>query len=469
MKTQGMIVKVKSNSCIVLTPEGDYREVPLLEGSRARVGQEIEIPQRKTLPYFRFLMVAASLLVVVVLAGRFFPLAPPPAAAYLTIDINPSVELGVTSSEKVISARGLNSDGEQILAKVAVRGLKLQDAVARIVSQAVTDQFLCDLDDNIILATLTVEEDQDPLVELDVVYEAIEKPVKSGGILAEIIIEPVTPKMREDATKTGLSTGKFLVLKKSGEKGVPVSADELGGSSLGNLEKANEISIIELIRGNGKDAEEKNVEAVKNAKPGKARSGIYYDGRKKAPDFEIITGGKTIKAGAEHEQDKNKSESPGKSDVKRRDNSKFVPGNNDYFSDNKNNNSDNKNKDKDNKNNNRNDNKNKDNKTNDSDKNNNNKDKNYNDRSIKDIKNNDKRDEKNYNDSNYGWNNKDKSNNVKNNHNDNNGDDNTRSKWEEKESWIRQKTESTENETGFPGTPLRWPLEFRHLNLHPSK
>ena len=67
MKTQGMIVKVKSNSCIVLTPEGDYREVPLLEGSRARVGQEIEIPQRKTLPYFRFLMVAASLLVVEVL------------------------------------------------------------------------------------------------------------------------------------------------------------------------------------------------------------------------------------------------------------------------------------------------------------------------------------------------------------------------------------------------------------------
>ena len=132
----------------------------------------------------------------------------------------------------------------------------------------------------------------------------------------------------------------------------------------------------------------------------KARSGIYYDARKKATDFEIITGGKTIKAGAEHEQDKNKSESPGKSDVKRRDNSKFVPGNNDYFSDNKNNNSDNKNKDKDNKNNNRNDNKNKDNKTNDSDKNNNNKDKNYNDRSIKDIKNNDKRDESWVNDPN---------------------------------------------------------------------
>ena len=42
MKTQGMIVKVKSNSCIVLTPEGDYREVPLLEGSRARVGQKLK-------------------------------------------------------------------------------------------------------------------------------------------------------------------------------------------------------------------------------------------------------------------------------------------------------------------------------------------------------------------------------------------------------------------------------------------
>ena len=36
---------------------------------------------------------------------------------------------------------------------------------------------------------------------LDTVYEAIEKPVRYSGILAEIIIEPVTPKMREDSAE----------------------------------------------------------------------------------------------------------------------------------------------------------------------------------------------------------------------------------------------------------------------------
>ncbi|HPZ43989.1 MAG TPA: anti-sigma factor domain-containing protein [Bacillota bacterium] len=450
MKERGMVVKVKSNSCIVLTPEGEYREVPLTEGSRARVGQEIQIPQRKTIPYFRFLMVAASLLAVVVLAGQFFPLAPP-AAAYLTIDINPSVELGVTASEKVVSARGLNPDGERILAKVTVKGLKLSDAVDRIVSQAVTDQFLNDIDENIILATLTVEENQEPLVALDTVYEAIEKPVRYSGILAEIIIEPVTPKMREDAAKTGLSTGKFLVLKKSGEKGVPVSVDEVGGSSLGSLEKTKKISIIELLKENGINAAERSVEAEKNANSRKERSGIYYDGRKKATGSVTFTEGKTIKAEAKQEKDKEKDkdkgkkETPGRSDEKNRDNPRNVPGNN----------GNNKN-----------------------DKDKNNKDRNDYDRNDQDRKNNkkmngNKEDKENNNHKNNDGNNKDKSDNWKNNQNDNDGDNN-RDRPGENESWSRQRAELTGNKlTGNSRdvlrVPLRWQLELPGINLNPQK
>jgi hypothetical protein len=321
MKTHGMVVKVKSSSYIVLTPEGEYLEVPLGKGSRAGLGRKIEIIQKEKLPYFKFLMVAASLLAMV-LVSQLFPLAPPTAAAYLTIDINPSVELAVDSNEKVVSARGLDPAGEEILTRVMVKGQKLQNAVARIVSQAMTDQFLCAEDENIILATLTVEEDREPLVDLDVIYEAIENPVRSGGVRAEIIIEPVAPQMREDAVKTGLSTGKFLVLQKSGVKGVPVSAAKLGESSLGNLEKTNKISIIELIREEGVNGNERSAGTGKSINDGNDRAGIYHEGRDRDPDYVKLLKGKTTKTGADHGQGGDQKAQPGKSDAKYKDKSK---------------------------------------------------------------------------------------------------------------------------------------------------
>ena len=79
--------------------------MPLTEGSRARVGQEIQIPQRKTIPYFRFLMVAASLPGCGSSAGPVLSFGAA-SAAYLTIDINPSVELGVYCQRKVVSGQG---------------------------------------------------------------------------------------------------------------------------------------------------------------------------------------------------------------------------------------------------------------------------------------------------------------------------------------------------------------------------
>ena len=326
MKTRAMIVKIKSNSWIVLTPEGEYREVPLREGFRARVGQEIQIPQKKNLPYLRFLMVAASLLVVV-LAGQFFPVAPPPAAAYLTIDINPSVELAVTNSAKVVSARGINGDGDRILAEVEVKGVDLRDAVARIVTQAVADRFLCEEEDNIILATLTVEENQEPLVDLGAVYEAIENPVKSGGVNAEIIIEPVEPQMREAAAKTGLSTGRFLLLQKSSKKGVQFNAVELSAVSLGNLEKTKKINIIELMM----DDQDASTDG-KPAGPGEDKKtknkqrGIYHEGRMKDHDVVKTPEGKAAEAGAQRYTDSDKKDHPGKNAVKDKEKPKEAPG-----------------------------------------------------------------------------------------------------------------------------------------------
>ncbi|MCL6560651.1 MAG: anti-sigma factor domain-containing protein, partial [Firmicutes bacterium] len=287
METRGMVVKLKRKSCIVVTPDGDYREVPLPKDAAARVGQEISLPMKRSFSYFRQVIVAASLLICV-FAGQFYLGQTPPAAAYLTIDINPSIELGVSAERKVVEARGLNGDGEKILAEVKIKGRQLHEAVELIVSQAVVDQYLKKEDENVILATLTVENGQEPLVDLDSVYEAIKKPVDSGGVDSEVIIEPVEPEMRKEAERSGVSTGRYLLLQKSGKKGVPVSVSEVTSRSLGELEKEKKVSFIEVL---GEDNHNHGMGSNENRggiKAGKATQdairGIYVERRKEKDD-----------------------------------------------------------------------------------------------------------------------------------------------------------------------------------------
>jgi len=274
MESRGLVVKAKKRSCIVITPDGEFREIPVPAGGTAGVGREIPLKSPRVFPSIRYLTVAACLLVFL-FAGLLSFKQAPPAAAYLTIDINPSIELAVSADGKVISARGLNGDGERILAEINVEKMNLRDAVELIVAQAVTDQYLKEEDDNVILATLTVEEGAEPLVSLDSIYDAIKSQVEPKNIDTEVIIEPVKPGLRQEAEKSGISTGRYFLFLKSGEKGIPVSVGEIAAESLGKLEKAKRVTFTELFDEDG--------EKVKLKQAGDARpliKGIYAGRRR---------------------------------------------------------------------------------------------------------------------------------------------------------------------------------------------
>lgn len=274
MESTGMVVKIKGKSCIVLTPDGEFREVSLPKGEAPKLGREIRLEKRNKLPALRYFMVAASFLICV-LAGQFYLGQVPPAAAYLTIDINPSIELAVAADRKIVSTRGLNSDGDRILAEVKVKGRDLRNAVELIVAQAIVDQYLKQNEDNVILATLTVGSDAGPLLDLESIFEAIQNPVDSGGVEAEVVIEPVAPEMRQEAEKSGISTGRYLLLQKSGKKGVPVSVSEISAISLGKLEKDKKVSIIRLLE---EDSNEHEGGDALEGKDGEvSKRGIYKE------------------------------------------------------------------------------------------------------------------------------------------------------------------------------------------------
>ncbi|OPY57286.1 MAG: Anti-sigma-I factor RsgI [Pelotomaculum sp. PtaU1.Bin035] len=287
MKTTGMVVKTIGNSCILLTNEGEYKKVPLPVDGEIRVGQIIvQEGRKKRFTFLRYFTVAACLLLII-LTGQLYLGRTQPAAAFVTIDINPSIELAVLSDKKVASARGLNSDGVAILEEVKVKGLDLHEAVELIVAQAVADQFLNIKEDNVILVTLTTDNNGKPVVDLESIYESIKSPVELNGLDTEVIIEPVETAVRQEAEKAGISTGRYLLLQKTAKRGIDVCAGEINAMSLEKFEKDKKISVAELLSENGGDdsSGDKDKEVEKAVKKGiykKQHNSKENDDNKKA-------------------------------------------------------------------------------------------------------------------------------------------------------------------------------------------
>lgn len=275
MEERGVVVKITCRSCVAVTPDGDFREVPLPQSGMIRIGQEISLGSRKKkAPYLRYVMAAASFLVII-MTGQLYMASAPQAAAYMTIDINPSIELAVSKSGVVVSGSGLNGDGERLLSEIKVKGFNLDQAVGLIVTQAIADNYMTKAQDNVILTTLTVKEGSDPLVDLEFVYRAIKTSMDSGGVSSEVIIETVSPELRKEAGASGISTGRALLQKKALENNLAVSDAEIGTMSLSKIEKDKKMSIVGLLGEDSGNTKVYNLD--KGEGSGAVEQGIYAE------------------------------------------------------------------------------------------------------------------------------------------------------------------------------------------------
>ncbi|MFA7417827.1 MAG: hypothetical protein WCZ19_04725 [Acholeplasma sp.] len=85
-----------------------------------------------------------SLLFVFVVLALVVVFIPKTSAenTYVTLDINPSVELIVTPRDKVIYANALNEDGEVLLSELDLVGLNVDDAVVLIIDTSIEFGFI---------------------------------------------------------------------------------------------------------------------------------------------------------------------------------------------------------------------------------------------------------------------------------------------------------------------------------------
>ncbi|MDC2863749.1 anti-sigma factor domain-containing protein [Bacillus sp. BP-3] len=218
---KGIVMDIKKRSIVVLTPDGEFINCKKKLNSYV-IGQEIEFQeQEKRQMSFSVpsILKPASLIFTCFLCVFLFLFNQPEkkALAYVSIDINPSLEASVTKDLHVTELRACNEDGKRILKEIKRwKNEPLQDVVRIIVKQSKEDGYLTS-DKQVMLTSAVKEKSLEP--ELQKTIQELKSEYDAKHVT--VVYQESTMQMRENAQKAGVSTGIYL--KQKNEKKSSVS------------------------------------------------------------------------------------------------------------------------------------------------------------------------------------------------------------------------------------------------------
>ena len=254
---RGLVLEVNKRSCIVITGDGRFLEIPKPRGA-VEVGREITFSRTSPLRFKGAYWAVASILVVVVLAWWVFYAMLPQTVAYVALDINPSLELAINADSEIISTRGVNEDGDKLLQRVNVLHEPLDKGVQKIISGCIEYQYLTTDKDNLVLATVTDAKKGKPPVgkqknqELKqvsaCVYTTIDNTINESGVDAELIIADTDLATLKKAHATGVTPGRYLLQKEAQKNGVEITDQELREERIRELEAKKNFRAGDLIQ-----------------------------------------------------------------------------------------------------------------------------------------------------------------------------------------------------------------------------
>ena len=157
--------------------------------------------------------------------------------AYVSVDINPSVELGVNAFDEVVSAEAYNEDGEKVLEGTDLINTNIDEAVDTIISNAVTEGYISEDGTSAIEITTTTDEEE-VAAELDEsLNEVAEEVLNDNEIEAEVETENVALARRDEARELGITPGKLNLIQKLQALDPTITVEDYKDSSVKEIQK----------------------------------------------------------------------------------------------------------------------------------------------------------------------------------------------------------------------------------------
>ncbi|WP_123041709.1 anti-sigma factor domain-containing protein [Cohnella candidum] len=266
---RGTVMEKKGGTAVLLTPDGQFvrvkasrdaavgEEIPWTEADRV-AGQSASTGRRRR--WISAGAFAAALLLFVVALVSF---RTPPVVAYVSMDINPSIELGLDAKERVRELRALNEDAAVIVDGVKYKGKPVEDVTKALAGKLAESHILTpETGGDIVIASVSVRkvgegwEAQVAAKISSVLQEAgtgskVTQPDSSGtkpSLTIETLYLP--EEVREEAQENGLSAGKMAFWLAAENSGREIPLEELQKTSVRKV--ASDWGGVEKVLKDGK-------------------------------------------------------------------------------------------------------------------------------------------------------------------------------------------------------------------------
>lgn len=244
----GIVIENGKRHVIVMMPDGQFRKVPT--NKQPQIGEEITFNERARLRRPRALYstsIAAAAVLLLLCLPLFVKERPVDSevVAYLTMDINPSIELGINKDERVEELNAINKDGAAVTANLTYKGLPVEQVAEAIMDRVDAGRYIKNGEGDVVITSVLVNEEPVPAYEKDLkkhidaaVRRALAKMDKAANEHVEVTTLSAPKEVREEAKADGLSSGKmsFYLLAKS--QGHQVTIEELKTHSIHQTAKA---------------------------------------------------------------------------------------------------------------------------------------------------------------------------------------------------------------------------------------
>ncbi|MEH7076134.1 anti-sigma-I factor RsgI family protein [Neobacillus drentensis] len=216
---KGIIMEIDDEFLTLLTHEGEFLHTRRLSQQYA-IGEEIHFfPMERVKTsnslhplknIFKFKPVWALLAAFVIMLGSLFPMYQNNKAyAYMSIDVNPSIELGINKKMKVVGIKGFNEEGKQIVSHLRNWKMKNVSKIAEAIILEMDKEGYLNTTKQVIIATVRTEEPEDK-VEKELKKNIDEIKVSVDKQMMEPVVRDATVEDREEAIKHGSTTGKYI-------------------------------------------------------------------------------------------------------------------------------------------------------------------------------------------------------------------------------------------------------------------
>jgi len=161
--------------------------------------------------------------------------------AYVSMDINPSVELGVNAFDKVVSVEAYNEDGKKILEDTNLINSNVSDAVSTVISNAISDGYITkDVTTTAAVAVeITTSTDKENVATKlnESLKEVADKTLDNNNVDVEVETEKVALARRDEARTLGITPGKLNLIQKLQALDPTITVEEYKSSSVKDIQK----------------------------------------------------------------------------------------------------------------------------------------------------------------------------------------------------------------------------------------